>query len=82
LPLSARAQIFALQSGVASRLRAAYLRAPKRSVQQIDPMALANIWISLTNHYVMNRDFFSPNSSVIKRRSAQIKQQVLALVMR
>jgi AcrR family transcriptional regulator len=82
LPLAARAQIFALQAGVASRLREAYLRAPKRSVRPIDPLALTNIWISLTNHYVMNRDLFAPNNSVIKRCGAQIKQQVLTLVMR
>lgn len=82
LPLSARAQIFALQSGVAWRLRAAYARAKKRDVREIDPVALANIWISLTNHYLMNRDLFAPGASVVSKRGAEIKKQVLELVLR
>jgi AcrR family transcriptional regulator len=82
LPLSARAQIFALQSGVASRLRAAYARMPKRSVREIEPIALANIWVSLTNHYLLNRDLFAPGRSVIAACGADMRQQVLSLVMR
>jgi AcrR family transcriptional regulator len=82
LPLSARAQIFALQSGIAWRLRGAYSRAKKREVREIDPVALANIWISLTNHYLMNRDLFAPGASVVAKRGAEMKQQVLDLVMR
>jgi AcrR family transcriptional regulator len=81
LPLSARAQIFALQSGVASRLRAAYARMPKERVREIEPVALANIWISLTNHYLLNRDLFAPGKSVISKCGANIKRQVLSLVM-
>jgi AcrR family transcriptional regulator len=82
LPLSARAQIFALQSGVAWRLRAAYARAKKREVRGIDPVALVNVWISLTNHYLMNRDLFAPGASVISKRGTEIKKQVLELVLR
>jgi hypothetical protein len=82
LPLSARAQIFALQSGIAWRLRAAYARAKKREVRDIDPLALANIWISLTNHYLMARDLFAPGASVVSKRGADIKKQVLELVLR
>jgi AcrR family transcriptional regulator len=82
LPLSARAQIFALQSGIAWRLRSAYARAKKREVKEIDPTALANIWISLTNHYLLNRDLFAPGASVITSRGAEIKKQVLDLVIR
>jgi AcrR family transcriptional regulator len=82
LPMAARAQIFALQSGVAWRLRAAYTRAKKREVREIDPVALANLWISLTNHYLMNRDLFAPGASVVALRGAEIKQQLLGLVLR
>ncbi|MGL4576386.1 MAG: TetR/AcrR family transcriptional regulator [Burkholderiaceae bacterium] len=81
LPLSARAQIFALQSGIAWRLRGAYERARKQGkVRKIDPVALANIWISLTNHYLMNRDLFAPGASVVASCGAAIKAQVLALI--
>jgi AcrR family transcriptional regulator len=82
LPLSARAQIFALQSAIAWRLRGAYSRAKKREVRDIDPVTLANIWISLTNHYLMNRDLFAPGASVIAKRGAELKKQVLELVLR
>jgi AcrR family transcriptional regulator len=68
-------------SGVASRLRAAYARSPKGSVREIEPVALANIWISLTNHYLLNRDLFAPGGSVIATRGHEIRQQVLSLIL-
>jgi AcrR family transcriptional regulator len=96
LPLAARAQIFALQSGIAWRLRGAYVRAREHAgeraregvredgresgVRDIDPVTLSNIWISLTNHYLMNRDLFAPDASVIAQRGADIKAQFLALI--
>jgi AcrR family transcriptional regulator len=81
LPLAARAMIFALQSGVSSRLRAAYLRARALgTVREIDPVALSNIWISLTNHYLMNRDVFASGKSVIANCGADIKSQLVDLL--
>jgi AcrR family transcriptional regulator len=81
LPLAARAQIFALQSGIAWRLRGAYTRSREaRAVRDIDPVTLSNVWISLTNHYLMNRDLFAPGASVIAERGADIKAQFLALI--
>lgn len=81
LPLAARAQIFALQSGVAARIRAAYLRACEQgAVREIDPALLSNIWISLTNHYVMNRDLFAPGGSAIASHGAELASQLLALI--
>lgn len=81
LPLAARAQIFALQSGIAWRLRGAYARTrDSGGVRDIDPVTLSNIWISLTNHYLMNRDLFAPDASVIAQRGADIKAQFLALI--
>jgi AcrR family transcriptional regulator len=83
LPLSARAQIFALQSGVAWRLRGAYARARASGcVREINPVALANMWISLTNHYLLNRDLFAPGASVVAKRGAEIKAQVLEMIQR
>lgn len=81
LPLAARAYIFALQSGIASRLRDAYLRQRARAeVREIDPVTLANLWISLSNHYLLNRDLFAPGTSVIAKCGAQLKAQVLDLM--
>ena len=81
LPLAARAQIFALQSGIAWRLRGAYARTRDGGgVRDIDPVTLSNIWISLTNHYLMNRDLFAPDASVIAQRGADIKAQFLELI--
>jgi AcrR family transcriptional regulator len=81
LPLSARAQVVALQSGIAWRLRAAYQRAlARQTVRDIDPVALSNIWISLTNHYLMNRDLFAPEGSVIEKCGAEIKAHFLSLI--
>ena len=81
LPLAARAQVFALQSGVAARLRAAYLRARAQgTVRVLDPFTVGNLWISLTNHYLMNRDFFAPGGSVIEKSGAMLKAQLLGLI--
>lgn len=81
LPLAARAQVFALQSGVAARLRAAYLRARAQgTVRVLDPFTVGNLWISLVNHYLMNRDFFAPGGSVIAKSGAMLKAQLLGLI--
>jgi AcrR family transcriptional regulator len=81
LPLAARAQVFALQSGVAWRLRGAYERARAQGrVREIDPVTLANLWISLTNHYLLNRDLFAPGASVVAQHGAALKAQLLTLI--
>jgi AcrR family transcriptional regulator len=81
LPLAARARVFALQSGVASRLRAAYARdLAVGAARALDSVALANQWIALTNHYLMNRDLFAPGGSVVAARGAELKALFLAMV--
>jgi hypothetical protein len=81
LPPAARARVFALQSGVAWRLREAHARDVARgAARAMDPVALANVWIALTNHYLMNRDLFAPGASVIAARGAELKAQLLELL--
>lgn len=81
LPLAARARVFALQSGIAWRLRHALERDAQRgTVRAIDPVMLGNVWIALTNHYLMNGDLFAPGKSVIATRGADLKAQLLALL--
>ena len=81
LPLSARARVFALQSAVGSRLREAHARDVGRGVARaMNPVALTNLWIALTNHYLMNRDLFAPGGSVVAQRGAELKAQMLAVL--
>jgi AcrR family transcriptional regulator len=81
LPPAARARVFALQSGVAKRLREAHSRDVARgAARSMDPVALANVWIALTNHYLMHRDLFTPGASVIAARGAELKAQLLELL--
>lgn len=81
LPAAARAQVFALQSGIAFRLRAAWMRARAQgTARDLDPVVLGNIWIGLTNHYLVNRDLFAPGGSVITKCGATLKAQLLDLV--
>ncbi len=81
LPLGARARLFALQTGIAWRLRAALAREiAAKSARAIDPVVLANIWIALVNHYLINRDLFAPGASVIAARGAELKAQLLAII--
>ena len=81
LPPAARARLFALQSGIAWRLRTAYAREVERgTARDMDPVMLANTWIALTNHYLMNRDLFAPGGSVVAARGAALKAQWLAII--
>ena len=81
LPLAARARVFALQSGIGFRLRAALARDVARgAARAMDPVALANTWIALSNHYLMNRDLFAPGGSVVAARGAELKAQLLEII--
>lgn len=81
LPPAARARIFALQSGIAFRLRASYERdLAQGRARRLDPILLANTWIALTNHYLVNRDLFDPGASVIAARRAGLKAHLLELI--
>lgn len=81
LPLVARARVFALQSGIAWRLRGAHARDVARgAARALDPVALANVWIALTNHYLLNRDLFAPDASVMAMRGAELKAQFLEII--
>jgi AcrR family transcriptional regulator len=81
LPPSARALLFALQSGVAAKIRAGLARDVAEGVaRSFDPVALSNIWIALTNHYLINRDLFAPEESVIARHGKALKSQLLSIV--
>lgn len=81
LPPSARARVFALQSAVGSRLREAHARDVARgTARAMDPVALTNIWIALTNHYLINRDLFAPGHSVMAQRGAELKAQLLEVL--
>jgi AcrR family transcriptional regulator len=81
LPPSARALLFALQSGVAAKIGKGLAHdVANGSARPFDPVALSNIWIALTNHYLINRDLFAPNASVIARHGQSLKLQLLAVV--
>jgi AcrR family transcriptional regulator len=81
LPPAARAFVFALQSGVVARLQAACLREQAQGrVRKLDPIALGTLWISLSNHYLLNRDLFAPGKSVVARCGRQMKAQFLELI--
>ncbi len=81
LPPAARARLFALQSGIAWRLRTAYSRDVARgAARAMDPVMLANTWIAITNHYLMHRDLFAPDASVVAARGAELKAHWLEII--
>jgi hypothetical protein len=81
LPPAARARVFALQSGVAWRLRTAYGRElAAGTVRRLDPVLLANSWIALVNHYLVHRDLFAPNASVVSTHGGTLKAHLLAML--
>jgi AcrR family transcriptional regulator len=81
LPVAARAHVFALQSGVVARLQAAYERERAMGLlRKLDLTTLGTVWIGLSNHYLLNRDLFAPDGSVVARCGALIKAQFLELL--
>jgi AcrR family transcriptional regulator len=81
LPAAARAHVFALQSGVASRLRAAWQRERDRGlVRDVDPVFMANTWLGLVNHYLVHRDLFAPDGQVLARYGDALRVQFLQLL--
>jgi AcrR family transcriptional regulator len=81
LPPAARAKLFALQAGMAARLREAHAHElALGTVRVISSVVLANTWIALTNHYLMHRDLFAPGQSVIAARGEEMKAHMLELL--
>lgn len=81
LPPAAQARVFALQSGIAFRLRQAYERERSQGrVRALDPVLLANSWIALTNHYLMHRALFAPGTSVVGAQRDALKTWLLTLI--
>lgn len=83
LPASARAYVMAMQSGVSARLgHALQADIDSGAARPLDTVAVTNIWIALTNHYLLNRDLFAPGESVIARHGQMLKSQLLTIVGR
>lgn len=81
LPPAARALLFAFQSGVAARIRAGLAHdVGNGKARAFDAVALANIWISLTNHYLINRDLFAPGAGVIAAQGEMLRRHLMAIV--
>jgi AcrR family transcriptional regulator len=81
LPMAARAHVFSLQSGIAWRLGKTHARDVARgAARPMDPVALGNTWIALTNHYLINRDLFAPGGSVIATHGRTLKNSLLELL--
>lgn len=81
LPAAARARLFAFQSGVAWRLRTALARESAAGrLRPLDATAVANLWIALCNHYLINRDVFAPGGLVCVERRDEIKASLLPLL--
>lgn len=81
LPPAARARVFALQSGIAYRLRQAVEReVAQGQARSLDATLLANSWIALSNHYLMHRDLFAPGGSVMTLHRAALKSWLLELL--
>ncbi len=82
LPMAARARVFALQSGITWRLRSALAHdVALGRARDLEPMAVGNAWIALTNHYLIHRDLFAPGTSVIAARGEDLKSQMLSFLI-
>jgi AcrR family transcriptional regulator len=79
LPAEVQARLLEVNSGVASYLLDSLERAG--APLRVPPHVAANTWLALVHHYLMNRDLFAPERSVLAERADELVQNYLAMIL-
>src|SRR5262245_3417806 len=81
LPAGARRVLVEIQSAISTQLAEALDRDLDRGAIRKTPADFAfNLWIGLLHHYLLNRDLFAPQGSVIERWGKRLMNQYLQLL--
>lgn len=81
LPPKSRATVLEINAVIANQLSQA-LQGKTHHLQQkkVPSHFIFNLWIGLLNHYLMNRDIFAPNKSVMKTRGPELIKHFITLL--
>lgn len=76
LPPKSRATVVELNAVISNQLtRALNDKVPDLRARKVKPHFVFNLWIGLINHYLVNRDLFAPNDSVMERHGNELVKQ-------
>ena len=81
LPPSARTALIGIQSAISHHLAiAAENEMEKGKIKEIPIYMLFNTWLGLIHHYVVNRDLFAPQESVLSSRGEELINHFMVLL--
>jgi hypothetical protein len=81
LPRQARLHVIAIQSGISHHIfRAADVEACDGKIKRIAPDLFFNTWIGLIHHYLMNRELFTTEGSIIETHSKKLVGHFINLI--
>jgi len=82
LPENVRAHIIGIQSAFSLHLAEALEQEKTNAnIRELPMSLLGNTWIALVNYYVMNRDLFAPEGSVIAAKGPELLAYFMRLVL-
>ncbi|MEX1376328.1 MAG: TetR/AcrR family transcriptional regulator [Eubacteriales bacterium] len=77
----AKHTLVSMQSAISIHLsQAAKKEMEQGKIKQMPVSLLFNTWIGLVNYYLMNKDLFAPEESVIKRYKEQLVEHYINLI--
>jgi AcrR family transcriptional regulator len=80
LPSVVQARLTEVNSGVASYLLDALERERGVRPLKVEPHFAFNGWLALVHYYLLNRDLFAPDRTVLSERAEELVQNYLAMV--
>ena len=81
LPLAARDIYVMIQSAISFHLsQSAQREMEAGTIIRMPFHLLFNTWVGLVNYYIMNRDLFAPNESVIERYGTVLVDHIMSLI--
>ncbi len=76
-----RSTVTGIQSAIASHIASAYRRGVQDGRFRAMPEAFVfNLWIGMIHHYLVNRDLFAPNDSVLQQHGPQLMERFVSLL--
>ncbi len=81
LPIPVRNTFLGIQSAISHRLQIVFEEDCKSgNLKAIPPHLLFNTWIALIHHYLINKNLFSPDESVIERYGRDLIDHYMSLI--
>ncbi|MDF9823660.1 AcrR family transcriptional regulator [Breznakia sp. PF5-3] len=77
LPDMAKMEFISIQSAASHHLEAIF---QKDSTIDISLPMIFNTWVGLLHYYLLNKDFFSPNSSVLKKYKNELVDTFMKMI--